>query len=118
MLPSNVEFNFLSIIIFPSAPLSVLFLPPVLPHRLLHTLHPYSAQVDRCLAGWPVIITVVPGVPGGWSWLFFEYFTAGPGQARTGQDRTGHFLWLWVKEGEMRIRVRRTGGAGSGKQEL
>ncbi len=49
----------------------------------LHSLHPYSAQVDRCLAGWPVIITVVLGVSGGWLWLFFEYFTA-----RTGQDRT------------------------------
>lgn len=56
---------------------------PLLLHRLLHSLHPYSAQVDRCLAGWPVIITVVLGVSGGWRWLFFEYFTA-----RTGQDRT------------------------------
>lgn len=56
---------------------------PLLLHRLLHSLHPYSAQVDRCLAGRPVIITVVLGVSSGWCWLFFEHFTV-----RTGQDRT------------------------------
>lgn len=63
--------------------LIVTFLPPSPLHWLLHSLHPHSAQVDRCLAGWPVKITVVQGVSGGWCWLFFEYFTA-----RAGQDRT------------------------------
>lgn len=80
-LPSCLFLNLVSIVF--------LFLPFYFPSpalRLLlhlHSLHPYSAQVDRCLAGWPVIITVVLGVSGGWHWLFFEYFTA-----RTGQDRT------------------------------
>lgn len=74
----------------PNAPSTFSFFPllqlspfPLHLHHLLHSLHPYSAQVDRCLADWPVIITVVLGVSCGWRWLFFEYFTA-----RTGQDRT------------------------------
>lgn len=69
---------------WPVQPYYCLFSIPLSPlHWLLRSLHPHSAQVDRCLAGWPVIITVVQVVSSGWCWLFFEYFIA-----RAGQDRT------------------------------
>lgn len=63
--------------------LSSAFPPPLLPRRPFSSFCPHSAQFDRCLAAWPVIITPVLGVSGGWRWLLFEYFTA-----KTGQDRT------------------------------
>lgn len=70
------------------------------PPLLLLSLRPHSAQVDRCLAARPVIITAELDVSGGFCWRLFEDLTD-----RTGQDRT---LPVGTSEGRINEDIVRT----------